>query len=150
VDAAKSNGKSDTLVQETPIEGAKSSFTIMNAFYLSKKPFVMGGLFLLGVILATVHHLYYGALDQKVAGSPSRQQWAVRFGAAFAFSAIASFKTAVGMAYIQLLWVVLRKKALRIRDIDALFALTSDLSALWTRGIWTTAILVVPIAVVAM
>jgi hypothetical protein len=113
-----------------------------------KKPLLMFCCLLCGVVLAIAHHFYYSSLNRKVTTSSNHQQWAIRFGTAFAFLAISFFRAAVTVAYVQLLWRVLRKKALRIVDIDSLFSIVSDMTAFLTTGIYTSAIVALPLAMV--
>ena len=113
--------------------------------------YIMVGLLVLAVVLAVGHHFYYTYLNLSPAGAITRQQWALRIGTAFWFLIILLLKTAVGIAYVQLLWLVLRRKPFRVRDIDALFALgTSDITAFASTGIWNTAMMAVPVAAIIM
>jgi hypothetical protein len=79
-----------------------------------------------GIILALVHHTYYSYLHGRKIGSASRQQWATAFGTAFSFIVIALLKTAIGEAYNQYIWTLVRRRAYSLGCLDKLFALTSD------------------------
>lgn len=78
-----------------------------------------------GIALAVGHHLYY-SLDGTPAGSTSRQQWALRYGSALAFLVVALLKTACDAAYHQHIWTLVKREALSLRSLDALFSLTTD------------------------
>jgi hypothetical protein len=112
------------------------------------KKFLMFYCLLCGVVLAIAHHFYYSSLNRKVTTSSNHQQWAIRSGTAFAFLTISFFRAAVTVAYVQLLWHVLRRKALRVVDVDSLFSIVSDITAFLTTGIYTSAMVALPLAMV--
>ncbi|MCJ1431360.1 hypothetical protein MMC27_000711 [Xylographa pallens] len=91
-----------------------------------KQPISIIVFFLAGVFLAIGHHLYYRFLDGTTASSPDSQQWALRFGTAFAFLTIASLRAAIAASYNQYIWMVFRRKSVSIGGIDNIFALGSD------------------------
>jgi hypothetical protein len=87
-----------------------------------KPPSLMIGFAFLGFLSAIGHHLYYRALDGHAVGSPTRQQWAFRFGTAFSFLVIALLKAANNAAYSQYVWTLVRKRSFSIATLDKLFS----------------------------
>ncbi|PVH94525.1 hypothetical protein DM02DRAFT_539294, partial [Periconia macrospinosa] len=83
--------------------------------------------FVVGVVFAGSHHAYYTRLNDTIVGSATRQQWAIRFGTAFAYLAQACFVNATTMAYVQCVWGRCRARALRIGTIDAAFAVDRNI-----------------------
>ena len=78
-----------------------------------------------GITLAIAHHFYYPSLNGNKTGSATRQQWATTFGTAFSFIVIAFLKMAIGEAYHQYIWTLMRWQPYSLRCLDKLFALTS-------------------------
>jgi len=81
---------------------------------------------LVGISIALGHHFYFSSLDGTVAGSETRQQWALRFGTAFSFLVVACLKTANDQAYQQYIWTIVRRKSLSLGTLDKLFGLLSN------------------------
>ncbi|KAF7856956.1 hypothetical protein EAF04_009716 [Stromatinia cepivora] len=81
-----------------------------------------------GVILAIGHHIYYASLHSTVAGSPSRQQFAIRFGNVFSFLVTSLLAASIGAAYDQYLWTLFKRKSFSVGGIDDLFSLKSVLT----------------------
>jgi hypothetical protein len=94
-----------------------------------------------GFILAILHHVYYTLLDNSIAGSPSRQQWSLNIGTAFAFGVVAVFKTAGGMAYDQYVWRTVKMKSISVAGLDNLFALTTNPFGFFDWELWNKATL---------
>ncbi|KAK8023737.1 hypothetical protein PG993_011803 [Apiospora rasikravindrae] len=76
-------------------------------------PFLMVASFLVGVMFAVGHHLFYASLDAKptqgadfvfLGSTYSSQQFNLAVGTAFAFLVKAAFVFSVSIAYIQLFW----------------------------------------------
>lgn len=87
---------------------------------------------LCGTALAIGHHIYYKTLDGNIVPEAETQQWAIRFGSAFAFSAISLLKISIMTACTQFTWVILRHKPISIQSIDKMFAITSDPIGIWS------------------
>ncbi|KAK0732084.1 hypothetical protein B0H67DRAFT_566649 [Lasiosphaeris hirsuta] len=87
---------------------------------------VMYGLLLFGIVVAASHHIFYS----KLVGKPADDQLKMmRFGTLFAYIAKSSLVSAVIFSYRQQIWVTVRKKTLKLRTIDNLFAAVEDLRA---------------------
>jgi hypothetical protein len=93
-------------------------------------PAMMVGFTLAGVAIAVGHHSYYMSLHGTTVGSSARQNWALRFGTVFTFLSVALLRTACNVAYKQYIWTLFKRKAYSITDIDRLFQLTNDLTAM--------------------
>lgn len=81
-----------------------------------------------GCCFALGHHLFYASLNDKIADN---QLAMLRYGTILAFATKASFVASVVTAFRQRLWVTLRNKLLSVGAVDALFAATDDVTALW-------------------
>jgi hypothetical protein len=86
-------------------------------------PALMVGLFILGVVGALAHHLFYKHLDGKPA---TDQLLMVRYGTALAFWTKATLVGSVVLSYRQRIWQTVRKKAMTMSALDGLFAATED------------------------
>lgn len=87
----------------------------------------MYGMFSVGVICAGAHHIFYNHLD----GMPADNQMKmVRIGGLLSYGSKASLLAAVIFAYKQQAWVTARRKVLRLRSIDSLFAAITEPLAL--------------------
>lgn len=95
---------------------------------------------LFGIGFCVAHALYYKSLDgTQVQTTWNQQEWASRFGNAFAFLAKTCFTGGIAVGYTQHIWTTFRKKSLTIEDIDAIFSATSDLTSFWWSDMWTRA-----------
>ena len=81
---------------------------------------------LAGIALAVGHHFYYLSLSGSLAGSESRQQWAITFGSSFAYLVVHILGAAMVFAYSQYMWSLIRQRAYTIESLDQLFSMTSD------------------------
>jgi hypothetical protein len=102
-------------------------------------PVLMGGGLLCGILAAIGHHFFYASLDQKVVLDQAQQEWNFRIGTGLAFLVKACLASAVGLAYAQILWRILRSRPLTLRGVDAGFSVVHNLWAftcteLWARG----------------
>ncbi|KAE9377411.1 hypothetical protein N431DRAFT_453756 [Stipitochalara longipes BDJ] len=102
---------------------------------------------LCGIALAMGHHFYYYALHGSVVPTSGTQQWPIRFGSAFAFSAISFCKTAITTALTQYTWAILRHKSISIKGIDKAFAITSNPTGIWSFELVKEAKVVVMLAI---
>ena len=84
-------------------------------------------LLLVGVLMAVGHHIFYSRLR----GKPAEDQLKMmRFGTLMAYVAKSSLVSAVIFAYRQQIWATVRRKNLKLRTIDNLFAAADDLRAM--------------------
>lgn len=83
--------------------------------------------FVVGAALALGHHFFNQSLDGvPTHNSVFQQQVNLGIGTAFAFAVRASLQIAVGVAYVQVFWRVLRSEALTVSNIDTLASLLTS------------------------
>ncbi|GAB1318730.1 Formylmethionine deformylase-like protein [Madurella fahalii] len=92
-----------------------------------RSPGPMYAAFCLGIIFAGSHHAFYSSLDGKPADDQIRM---MRMGGLLSYAAKASLVSSVIFAYRQQVWVTARRKRLRLRTIDSLFAAVDEFIAL--------------------
>lgn len=102
-------------------------------------PVTMIAFFVSGVSFAAGHHAYYSSLDGTGVRDNESQQWAIRFGTAFAFLVEVSLVAAVSIAQTQRVWTTLEKKSVSIGGIDSIFAATRDLGSFMSWEMWSKA-----------
>ncbi|KAI0594089.1 hypothetical protein F4775DRAFT_586354 [Biscogniauxia sp. FL1348] len=83
----------------------------------------MVSLALLGLLCALGHHLYYTRLHGKRVDDP---QWPTRFGIALAFFVKVVLVGSVEIAYRQQVWVIVKRRGLKVDTLDTLFLVCSD------------------------
>lgn len=91
---------------------------------------------IIGLGLAIGHHFYYYSLDGTRVGNQSKQEWAQRFGTAFAFLTKTFLTTAVGIACIQSFWWILRLKPIRFSTLDSMFDIRGSIFNFFDFHIW--------------
>jgi len=101
-----------------------------------------------GILLAVGHHLYYPSLDDKLVSSTKQQQWAIRFGTAFALLVQGFLAAAVAVASNQHIWTVIRRGYLTVGSIDKAFEILSDPTALLSLELAREAKLAILVAVI--
>jgi len=84
------------------------------------------------IMLAVGHHLYYESLNGTPAGSAKRQQWAITFGASFAFLITHLLRIGIVIAHSQYVWMMIRRRGYTLRNIDNLFSMASDPSSIFS------------------
>lgn len=89
-----------------------------------------------GILLAVSHHLFYHHLNGTTVKSKNNQEWALRFGNAFALATKAALVAAVGLAYTQRIWTAFREKVFTVEGIDAAVAAPNDVFAFFNKDIW--------------
>ncbi|KAF7922304.1 uncharacterized protein EAE97_011046 [Botrytis byssoidea] len=97
-----------------------------------KKPSFIGLMFFAGFILSLAHHLYYMSLSGQRTGDEKKQAWPTRIGTGFAFLITSCFKATTTAALGQYIWTVVKRQPLSIRNLDRLFALSTDPIALFS------------------
>jgi hypothetical protein len=96
----------------------------------------MIGLFVLGVISAITHHVFYKSLD----GREARDQLAmIRYGTGMAVFTKATLVGSVVVAYRQRIWFTFRRKAMSLGAIDSLFAVIDDPTMFWEKDMVSNA-----------
>ncbi|KAH9884360.1 hypothetical protein F4778DRAFT_787819 [Xylariomycetidae sp. FL2044] len=95
--------------------------------WLLKSVWKIYAFFILGILFAVGHHIFYHELD----GRPADDQVSMlRYGTILAFASKAGLSTAVILAFKQRVWTTVRNKLLSLAALDSLFAAAEDLSAL--------------------
>ncbi|CEN62687.1 hypothetical protein ASPCAL09319 [Aspergillus calidoustus] len=112
-------------------------------------PTMMIGFAVCGALLALGHHLYYDSLDNTLVTSTNQQTWAIRIGTGFAFLVKASLVSAVGVAAVQEIWAVLRRKYMTLRGIDGMFAVLTSPLAFLVPDLWMYAKILTMMAIVS-
>ena len=90
----------------------------------------------LGAILALSHHFFYLHLDGAVIEASYDQEWSLRYGNAFALATRTALCVAVGIAYVQHIWSIFRRKAINVKGIDAIIAAPNDVFAFLDKEMW--------------
>ncbi len=67
--------------------------------------------------------------------SESQQIWVVRIGTGLAYLVKTALGGAIGVVFTQLIWMTLRRKAMKIETIDSIFAVQGDLTAFLNRDL---------------
>ena len=93
----------------------------------------------LGVGTAFLHHFFYVRLKDTAAGDSAAQMWVLWIGTGITFITLFFFSVANGIAFTQYVWVVVKRHVLTVGGLDALFALTSDLTAFLKVELWKKA-----------
>ena len=91
----------------------------------------------LGLVFALSHHLFYRHLDATVVKTKNDQEWALRFGNAFALIVKTALIATISIAYTQHIWTVVRRKAVTVEGIDAIIAASNDFFAFLNREMWS-------------
>ncbi|KAH7192875.1 uncharacterized protein B0J16DRAFT_369055 [Fusarium flagelliforme] len=108
-------------------------------------PSAMTAFLLFGFAFSIGHHYYYASLDGK---SAANQEWAIRIGTGFSFLIKSCYAASLAIAVKQFVWARVRRTACPISTIDALFAVTTDITSLLTVGLWGKAPAVAIIGVI--
>lgn len=108
-------------------------------------PSAMTAFLIFGLAFSIGHHCYYASLDGKLA---TNQEWAIRIGTGFSFVIKSCYAASLAIAVKQFVWARVRRTACSISTIDALFAITTDITSLLTGGLWSRAPFVAIIGIV--
>ena len=87
-------------------------------------------------LLAVCHHFFYNHLDTTIVQTKNKQEWALRFGNAFALATKTALGVAVGIAYTQQIWTTFKQKSITVEGIDAITTAPNDIFALFNREMW--------------
>lgn len=101
-------------------------------------PFVIIGFFILATVVAIAHFLYCHFLDQKFVDDTIPQSWNAALSVAIARAFSVTLAASASTAFTQLLWWYLRRKALSLSKIDALFSLNTSPTRLYELGLLST------------
>lgn len=101
-------------------------------------PLVIIGFFILATVVAVAHFLYCHFLDQKFVEDTIPQSWNAALSVAIARAFSVTLAASASTAFTQLLWWHLRRKALSLSKIDALFSLNGSPTRLYELGLLTT------------
>ncbi|KAK4198395.1 hypothetical protein QBC40DRAFT_230201 [Triangularia verruculosa] len=108
-------------------------------------PWVMYAALLLGIVFAGAHHAFYVSLN----GQPADDQLKMmRFGGFLSYASKASLFAAVYFAYRQQVWVTVRRRHLKLKTVDGIFAISQDLTGLFNTEIWRKSKIVIFLAVI--
>ncbi|KAJ4287740.1 hypothetical protein N0V90_012444 [Kalmusia sp. IMI 367209] len=114
-------------------------------------PSIMGLSFLVGLLLALGHHLFYQSLmdrptshttDYRVLGAHLQgQQLNIAIGTAFAFVVKAAFVLAVSIAYYQIFWKYVKTDSEEnnlptLGRLDVAFSALNDIISMFTAPVW--------------
>ncbi|KAG4026673.1 hypothetical protein MFRU_038g00770 [Monilinia fructicola] len=97
-----------------------------------KKPSFIGFMLFAGLVLSLAHHFYYMSLSGNRTGDEKKQAWPTRIGTGFAFLITSCLKAATTAALGQYVWMVVKRQPLTIKNLDRLFALSTDPIALFS------------------
>jgi len=92
---------------------------------------MMAGLFLLGIAFTIGHYVFYRSWRDHIVNGNLEQEYIIRAGTAFAFLSKASLVGAVVVAHKQIAWDTVRKRAITIDGINAMFVAPTDLTSFW-------------------
>ena len=101
-----------------------------------RAPMVMFVALFAGLAFALVHHFFYLYWDQKAVASDDQQRWIVRGGTGFAFGFKAALTIGSGAAYVQYLWMSIRKRPYQVGDLDSLFSALRTVSSFADVRLW--------------
>ncbi|CUS07731.1 unnamed protein product [Tuber aestivum] len=120
-----SEGTSDSPIKHAPKEHWMQALCTISPIVM------MVGLFLLGMAFTVGHFLFYKHWQDRVVRGKLEQEYIIRAGTAFAFLSKASLAGAVVVAHKQNAWGTVRKRAITLDGIDAMFVATTDLTSFW-------------------
>ncbi|KAF3034870.1 hypothetical protein E8E12_002286 [Didymella heteroderae] len=115
----RSSGFGDSEYDSTATKSTQWSVGIMT-------PMVIIGFFVLATAVAVAHFLYCHFLDQKFVDETISQSWNAALSVAFARAFSVTLAASASAAFTQLLWWYLRRKAMSLSKIDALFSLNTS------------------------
>lgn len=78
------------------------------------------------IVTSCIHHSYYLSLDGNRAGDTMRQARVIRIGTGLGFLFKTAIIAAVSISRKQCVWATLRKRAMTLEGIDAMFEVVSD------------------------
>jgi len=110
----------------------------------------MLGLGLLGLALAVGHHLFYAYLNNRVVGEAAvPQNSAIQIGTAFAYLFKTMLVAAIGVAYAQCFWFVVRRNSYQIGSLDDFFSILNNPLRFFSRALYGRAVVLFGLALVS-
>lgn len=129
--------------QEVPSHDGQSQVSARRGGIHWRASTAMVASLLFGMLLALGHHLFYAHLDGKPVGAPThvltgvtRQQLNLTLGTLFAFLVRAFLAVAVTIAYTQLVWRAVKRRATTLTTIDTMFHVVSNFWSLGHFAVW--------------
>jgi hypothetical protein len=101
-----------------------------------RNPTLMAWALPTGLIFALIHHFFYRYWDGKTVLNETQQQWITRGGTFFAFAFKVALAAGGGLVYVQFLWMSLRQRAYKVRDVDSIFRVLSNPLAFRLMKLW--------------
>ncbi|KAF9694807.1 hypothetical protein EKO04_006817 [Ascochyta lentis] len=98
-------------------------------------PSAMIGFFLFATVVAIIHYIYCQHLDDKFVESTIPQAWNNAFSIIFARVFSTALAASASTAFTQILWWYLRRRALSLSNIDALFSINCSPLHLYQVGL---------------
>ena len=119
----------------------KSELPVHNARWgvHHRSPAMMIGLFVLGISCAICHDSFYKSIHNTKTSESMELHWSLRFGMGLSFVTKASFAAAIGMAFNQYLWVVVRRRDMSLEALDAMFSLSTTPTSFSNREVFSKA-----------
>jgi len=91
-----------------------------------KAPTIMISSFIVGVIAAISHHVFYSIINQRGIQFELEQQLVTSAGTALAFLAKVSFAATSATAFTQCLWFSMRSQSVEVRLMDSMFGVLGN------------------------
>lgn len=129
--------KVECVDAESSIQWSERADTPLKKRLSWSAPLVMFGALLTAIAFAVGHDRFYAYHDQKqVQASSFSQAWISNFGTGFAFLVKTFTALASGTAYVQRQWRVLHNRPFTLSQIDTMFAMPRDITAISNIGLW--------------
>jgi hypothetical protein len=101
-----------------------------------KAPTIMISSFIVGVIAAISHHVFYSIVNQRGIQFELEQQLVTSTGTALAFLAKVSLAATSGTAFTQCLWFSMRSRSVEVRLMDSMFGVLGNPWELLNLRFW--------------
>jgi hypothetical protein len=98
---------------------------------------IMSAGFLLGILAAVSHHLWYSHWNGKVVETaPWSQTWIKNLGTAFAFLVKMFLAIITSTAFIQQFWITVKSKPVAISQVDSMFTVLQSALQFLSLKLW--------------
>ncbi|RPA94298.1 hypothetical protein L873DRAFT_1837705 [Choiromyces venosus 120613-1] len=129
-DHASSSLSESVRTDDSPVKGDDARpMHWMQALWATSPIVMMTVLFLLGIAFAVGHYAFYKSWRDNIVEENLQQEYIIRAGTAFAFLSKASLVGAVVVAHKQIAWDTVRKRAITVDGIDAMFVAPTDFTS---------------------